>query len=357
MSLRVVQWATGSVGRAAVAAVRAHPELTLAGCWVHSAAKHGVDAGELAGIGPIGVPATRDAAEILALDADAVVYAPLVPDEREVEALLRSGKNVVTPVGWFYPEPARVAKLEAACAAGGVSLHGTGIDPGGVTEIFPLMISSMASAVTFVRGEEFSDIRTYDAPDVIRDIMGFGGTRERALAGPMVKLLDGGFRQSVSMILDGLGFSRDAYPEIRSVHEAGLATGTVPSPIGDVQPGQVAAQRFHWEAVAADEVVVRIGVTWLLGEADLEPGWTLGPEGERFEMEVRGEPDALVTIRGWQAESVSAGLLRNPGILATAAHCVNAIPYVCAAAPGVRTSLDLPVVAGRAHPRLLGAAR
>jgi hypothetical protein len=353
MALRVIQWATGSVGCAAIEAVRAHPDLTLVGCWVHSPAKDGADAGVLGGGEPIGVRATGSAEEILALDADAVVYSPLLPDDREVEALLRSGKNVVTPVGWFYPEPHRVAHLTAACEAGGVSLHGIGIDPGGVTEVFPLMLSSMASAVTFVRGEEFSDVRTYNAPDVVRDIMGFGGTRERALAGPMVKLLDGGFRQSVTMILDGLGFSRDRWPDVRSQHDVGLATGTIPSPIGDIEPGHVAAQRFHWEAVAGGEVVVRIGVNWLMGEADLEPGWDLGAGGERFEMEVRGEPDALVTIRGWQAESISSGLVRNPGITATAAHCVNSIPYVVAAPPGVRTALDLPVVTGRAHPRLL----
>jgi hypothetical protein len=355
MPLRVIQWATGSVGRAAIAAVARHPELELAGCWVHSPAKAGKDAGDLAGIGPLGVAATADAAEVHAIDADAVVYAPLVPDPREVAALLRSGKNVVTPVGWFYPDPARAGELTAAAEAAGVTLHGTGIDPGGVTEIFPLMISSMSSAVTFVRGEEFSDIRTYDAPDVVRDVMGFGGSPERAKAGPMVKLLDGGFRQSVRMVLDGLGFDAGHRPEIRTTHHVGVATGTITSPIGDIGPGRVAAQRFHWEAVAGGEVVVRIGVNWLMGEADLEPGWTLGPDGERFELEVRGEPDALVSIRGWQAESVSAGLLRNPGILATAAHCVNSIPYVVAAPPGIRTALDLPVVTGRAHPRLLAA--
>jgi 2,4-diaminopentanoate dehydrogenase len=360
MPLRVIQWATGSVGRAAIEAVRAHPDLTLVGCRVHSATKDGADAGELAGGGPLGVRATRDDDEILRLEADAVVYAPLLPDEREVEALLRSGKNVVTPVGWFYPDPARpdrVARLVAACEEGGVTLHGTGIDPGGVTEIFPLMISAMSSAVTSVRGEEFSDIRSYDAPDVVRDVMGFGGTREQAIAGPMVKLLDGGFRQSVAMVLDGLGFDPARRPAVRRTHDVGLATAAIALPIGDIAPGRVAAQRFRWEAVAGDEVVVRVGVTWLMGEENLEDGWTLGPDGERFEIEVRGEPDAVVTIRGWQARSVSAGLLRNPGILATAAHCVNSIPYVCAAAPGVRTSLDLPIVTGRAHPRLLGAGR
>ena len=71
---------------------------------------------------------------------------------------------------------------------------------------------------------------------------------------------------------------------------------------------------------------------------------------------MKGNPDTVVTIKGWQPETVEAGLVSNPGIVATAAHCVNAVPYVCAAPPGIVTSLDLPLVAGRAHPRLLGLA-
>src|SRR5690242_16347841 len=87
-TLRVIQWATGGVGRAAIQAVRDHPELELVGCWVHSADKVGVDAGELADAGVLGVPATNDVDTILATDADCVVYAPLLPDPAEVEALL-----------------------------------------------------------------------------------------------------------------------------------------------------------------------------------------------------------------------------------------------------------------------------
>jgi hypothetical protein len=49
---------------------------------------------------------------------------------------------------------------------------------------------------------------------------------------------------------------------------------------------------------------------------------------------------------------VAAGLVRNPGIVATANHGVSAIPYVCRAAPGIKTYLDLPLIAGRAAPPL-----
>ena len=47
MGLKVVQWATGGVGIAAISGVLEHPELELVGCWVHSEAKNGKDVGEI----------------------------------------------------------------------------------------------------------------------------------------------------------------------------------------------------------------------------------------------------------------------------------------------------------------------
>ena len=193
---KVIQWATGGVGKAAIQGVLRHPELQFVGCWVHSADKSGRDVGELAGEAPIGVLATNDIDELLALDADCVMYSPLLPDDQVVMRILRSGKNVVTPVGWVYPDrqsPA-VAAIEAACMAGNVTLHGSGIHPGGITERFPLMVSSLSSAITHVRAEEFSDLRTYNAPMVVREVMGFGLTPEQAMGGPMAVLLEAGFK-------------------------------------------------------------------------------------------------------------------------------------------------------------------
>ena len=349
MTLKVIQWATGGVGRAAIEHIRMHPDLELVGCWVHSAEKSGMDVGEIIGSEPIGVTATDSIEEILALEADCVLYSPLMPNPKEVAAILRSGKNVVTPLGWFWPSEEERARMEPAALEGGVTLHGTGIDPGGATEQQPLFFAGLSSAITFVRGEEYSDIRTYNAPDVVRHIMGFGQSPEEAMNGPMLALLAGGFEQSVRMCLDTLGFA-DA--EIRSLREVAVATAPIDSPIGTIEPGQVAAQRFAWEAFVGDVKVVRVAVNWLMGDEHLDPPWQYGPDGVRFEVEVKGDPDCQVTIHGWHPTTVAAGLERNPGIVVTAAHCVNSIPYVCAAEPGIVTFVQLPLVTGRAHPDL-----
>lgn len=350
MALRVVQWATGSVGVEAIRAVLQHPELELVGCWVHSKAKAGKDVGEIIGAEPVGVRATDSIEEILALDADAVVYAPLLPDAGEVAELLRSGKNVVSPVGWFYPAASEAAPLEAAAREGGVTLHGAGIGPGGATELFPLLLSVMSTAITHVRAEEFSDLRTYGAPDVLRHVMGFGGPPETALKGPMQRLLNGGFYQSVRLVVDRLGFHAD--PLIRTGQQIAVATAPIESPIGVIQPGQVAGRRFTWDAVVTNTIVVRVAVNWLMGEENLSPAWSFGPAGERYEMEIRGNPNTMVTVKGWQPDTVEEGLASNPGIVATAAHCVNSIPATCAAEPGIKSFFDLPPLTGRAHPLL-----
>ena len=350
MALRVIQWATGGVGRASIQGVVARPDLELVGVWVHSADKVGVDAGELAGIGPVGVAATDDVDALLALGADCVVYSPVMADEAVLARILASGADVVTPLGWFYPGTRDLSALEAACEAGGSTLHGTGIHPGGITERFPLMVSALTGSITHVRAEEFSDIRTYGAPDVVRHIMLFGATPEEAAASPMVQFLGLGFHQSVDMVAAQMGFRLDA--ERVSRHEVAVATKPIDSPIGPIEPGLVAAQRFTWEATVDGEPVITVRTNWFMGEEDLDPGWTFGPKGERFEVEVTGDPTSLVTFHGWHPPSIAAGLERNDGIVATANHCVSAIPAVVAAAPGIKTYLDLPLYAGKAAPHL-----
>ena len=350
MTYRVIQWATGGVGRAAIEGILDHPDLELAGAWVHSAEKEGKDLGELVGRGAVGVTATTDADALLASDADAVLYAPVMADPRVVDQILRAGKNVITPLGWFYPTPEDRDRMDESAKAGGVTLHGTGIHPGGITERFPLMVSALSSNITHVRAEEFSDIRTYGAPDVVRHVMLFGATPEEAEGSIMLDVLGAGFIQSVHMVADELGFPLD--DELQTSHEMAVATQPIDSPIGPIEPGLVAAQRFRWSGTVKGEPVVTAAVNWFMGQEHLDPGWSFGPEGERFEVSITGDPPVHLSFHGLHPDTIEEGLERNRGIVATAMHCVNAIPYVCAAEPGLKTYLDLPLVAGRAAPSL-----
>jgi hypothetical protein len=350
MAIKVIQWATGGVGRAAIEGVLDHPELELAGAWVHSAEKEGLDLGTLVGRDPVGVSATTDVDALLALDADCVLYSPFMADPAVVEQILRAGKDVVSPLGWFYPPAKERERFDAIAKESGTTLHGTGIHPGGITERFPLMVSALSGDITHVRAEEFSDIRTYGAPDVIRDWMLFGKTPEEARTSIMAEALGSGFRQSIWMVADVLGFDVDS--ELKTTHEMAVAAEPIDSPIGVIEPGLVAAQRFRWELTVDGTPVVTAAVNWLMGDNALDPAWEIGEAGERFEVEVTGDPSCLCTFTKLHPHSIEEGLERNAGIVATALHCVNAIPYVVAAEPGLRTYLDLPLVAGRADASL-----
>lgn len=346
MTLRVIQWATGNVGRAAIGGIVAHPELELVGCWVHSEAKDGVDAGTLAGIEPVGVAATADRDTILATDADCVVYAPMLADPADVHALLASGKSVVTPVGWVYPFVSHdVARIEAICREAGVVLHGTGIHPGGITERFPLVLSALCGDIRHVLAEEFSDIRTYATEFVVREVMMFGQQPEVAATSRMPELLGDGFGQSIDLLAEALGVELDA--QKASTHEFAVATAPIDTPVGPIEVGTVAAQRFTWSGTVGGRPVITAAVNWFMGEDHLDPAWSFGPEGERFEVRFDADPPLHVVFHGLHPESIEAGIERNAGIVATAMHCVNAIPAVCAAEPGIRTYLDLEPIHGR----------
>ena len=342
MTYRVVQWATGLLGKESIKGILAHPELELVGCWVHSDDKVGRDVGEICDIGPIGVKATNSLDEICALDADAVVYSPVMASTRDVIQLLESGKNVVTPVGWIYPaDTPGVAAIQAACMKGNATLHGTGINPGGITERFPLMLSALCRDITHVRAEEFSDIRNYPTDMVVREVMLFGKDPETAAKSPMIDILGHGFMQSIDMVCAELGWTIDE--EKTSKHEWAVATCDMDTPVGVIEKGTVAAQRFTWQGTVNGEPVMTVRVNWLMGSENLDPPWQLGEQ--RFEVEFDATPPVKTIFHGLHPPVVG----ENPeiGLIPPAEHCVNAIPYVVRAEPGIKTYLDLPLLAGR----------
>src|SRR5262249_32299835 len=119
---RVVQWATGNVGSHALRSIIQHPRMTLAGVYVTSAAKAGKDAGELCGLSPVGVKATRNIEDILALEPDCVLYMQQGCNFEDLCRLLESGINVVTTRDEVQNpaamDPAVRERVEAACQRG-----------------------------------------------------------------------------------------------------------------------------------------------------------------------------------------------------------------------------------------------
>ena len=77
MAYKVFQWASGGVGRHTARVAHERDSLELVGMHVFSDSKVGQDAGELVGIGPVGVAATNDIEAVKNSDADVVIHTPL----------------------------------------------------------------------------------------------------------------------------------------------------------------------------------------------------------------------------------------------------------------------------------------
>ena len=272
----------------------AHPELELVGCWVHSADKVGRDAGELAGIDPIGVPATTTSTRCCASTPTASSTRRCWPTPAMVGRMLALGqeRRHARSAGSTRGARRRRRARGGVPREGGVTLHGTGIHPGGITERFPLMVSALSSASRHVRAEEFSDIRTYAAPDVVRDIMLFGShARGGGRRARWSKSSAPGSASRSTWSPTSSGFALDAEQTHAATRWPWRPT-PIDSPIGVIEPGLVAAQRFTLggaRSTASRSITVARELVDGRGATSIRP-WTFGPEGERFEVEVDGRP-------------------------------------------------------------------
>ncbi|MFC3172676.1 hypothetical protein ACFOD9_00275 [Novosphingobium bradum] len=344
---KVIQWATGTVGRHAVRAVIEQPGLELVGAYVYDPAKSGRDIGEICGVAPIGVAATNDRAAILAMEADCVLYMPQGADREpagaidDICALLESGKNVISTAvtALIYPislGQGVVDRLNAACARGGVSFHGTGIEPGWGSECLPLAMSPLFRRIDSLLVQEILDYATYPSRATLFDGMGFGGPPQPH--GPMPVPLDqsGAFGAPLLMLADAFGATIESM-----VYECELAVAEEAFDVaaGRIEKGTVSGKRYSFTAMVKGRPAMKVEHVTRLG-AHTAPHW---PQGRGWHVTIKGDPDmTLQTII-----APDGGDENDQGCLGTAMHAVHAIAPVVEAAPGIRTFLDLPMIVGR----------
>ncbi|HZM30646.1 MAG TPA: hypothetical protein VFB77_09175 [Acidimicrobiales bacterium] len=336
-TFRVVQWATGNIGARSLRSVIEHPGLELAGVYVHSDDKAGRDAGDLCGLDATGVLATTDADEIVALGADCVLYMPRALDADDVCRLLAAGTNVVTTRGEFHHPPSMDPELreriEAACAGGGTSIHSTGSSPGFISEALPLVLTSIQRRLDRLTIDEFADLSQRNSPGLLFEVMGFGrppaAFDERRLGHGRVS-----FGPSLRLLADALGAPLD---DVQASGEVATATRTVEIAAGTVEAGTVAAQRLTVAGMRDGKALLRFRATWYC-TAELDPAFDARPTGWRVTV----EGDAPLDVALPFPVPIERMGEMSPGY--TAHRAVNAVPVVCAAPPGIRTTVDLPQI-------------
>ena len=344
MAFRVIQYATGTTGRLTLKTLFERPDMKLVGLGVTNPAKIGKDAGEIAGGKPTGVLATDDIDALCAMDADVVLHMPLPSalmrdgprhDEDVICKFLASGKNVITTVGYVYPKaygPDAVARIEAACAKGKSSLHGTGFNPGFVSDVLPATLLSMSARVDRVFIQDVSDFALHPAASFVHDYLGFGTTPDQfAQRKAFADYTNALFSESVMLLADSLGARVD---EIRPSLEYHLAIEDFQIASGAIRKGTVSATCGRWQAMVGGHLLIDV---WLIYRARGDQGTQWGSD-KPFVFRIEGRPNFNLQL---EHDWISSGLWGSAG------HAVNAIPHVVAAAPGIRTFLDLPMI--RAH--------
>jgi 4-hydroxy-tetrahydrodipicolinate reductase len=338
VAIRVVQWTTGNVGRESVKAIAANPGLELVGCYAWSDSKVGTDAGELAGIAPLGVIATNDVDVLLGLKPDCVVYNPMWPSVDEMVRILEAGVDVVTTAAFINGRRlgADRDRLVDACQRGGSSLFGTGVSPG-FAELVALTVAGICSRIDKVTVKEEADTTFYDSPATERPV-GFGqpidapGLTDMARDGTAV------FGEAVAMVADALGVELD---EIVCEAEFAQTTADVEMASWTIPAGCVAGVAASWQGRVGDRTVVELSVRWKKGST-LDPDWAIEKDG--WQIEIQGLPTVTTTLDflpppDFEAETIEDFMVI--GHIITAIPALNAIPAVVAAAPGIVSYPDL----------------
>jgi hypothetical protein len=348
MSLRVIQFSTGNVGRHALRSIIRRPGLELVGVHANNPDKVGHDAAELCGFSdPTGVVATDDLDALLALEADCVVYtsqAETRPDLalKEITAFLAGGTNVVgTSLVWLvYPPHADAwlrEPLEAACAAGGTTMYVNGIDPGFSGDLLPLAALSLAERADEILVQEICDYGSYDDAEFTGVSFGFGTSPDVVpmlfVPGVLASIWGG----PVQLLADELGVVVD---ELRERHETWTATEAIDCTMMTVAPGEVAAVRFAVEGIVDGHPMITMEHINRLTAA-AAPDWPMPPGGRPgvHRVVVKGSPGIEINTHVGNDQTDH----NEAGVIATAAKVVNAIAAVCAAPPGLTSLRDLPV--------------
>jgi hypothetical protein len=346
MPLRVVVWATGGIGSNAIRAIARRPDLDLVGVWVHSPEKVGRDAGELAGRDPLGIAATGDADVLIGLRPDCVVYAASGP-ERDAGAvpdyvrLLEAGINVVTTTSTrlVFPEAYDAgprALLATAAEAGGASLFASGIFPGFASDQLALVAATRSSSIRTLRAIEVSLNDHYPVAEVMMDGMGFARPMDFEPLLSLPGYIPMAWQAPIRLIAQGLGAELDTIEgqldRALTSRDIEVAFGTIPAgTVGAVKT--VAKGIVHGREAIVVEHVIRMA-------RDVAPDWPSSDNDATYLVSIEGDPDIELRLTLGEAEGHDAG---ESAMTATAMRVVNAIPYVVDAAPGLLSSLDLPL--------------
>lgn len=333
--MRVIQWATGAIGKTTLRAVLDSPDLDLVGLYVYGSKKAGRDAGDIARRPLTGVTATRDVDEILALDADVVLHAPRLQlpyqhHDDDICRLLRSGKNVITTAGHHYPRAhgsSRDDMFRQAALDGGVTLYGVGISPGVIGERLALALSGVAVSLDRIEIDEVLDASGMPDPDFAFTVMGMGSDPSEVdlSAGALPVLFGQLYLETLQFMADRMGVTFD---RVEPDHHIEVADTDLTVKAGVIRKGTVVATEWRWHGIVDDAPFLTLAIIWTM-----DPTLPRYAGRDHWTVRMTGRPNVVMTLN--LVEPDEPGVRTTAAQYITAGPVIRAIPAVVAAPPGI----------------------
>jgi len=357
--LRVFQFATGNVGTEMVQKTMQHPDLELVGLFCYSEDKVGRDAGDIVGIGSIGIAATGSLDDVLAARPDCVTFFGVWPDIDLFCRLLEAGINVVTTSDWItgysrdvnftHPSGKKATELiEEACRRGGATFYGTGMNPG-LAQIIAIVSTAGLSRIDHITVTETVDVSCHHSIETWKR-HGYGRPVEDPEIPVMFRAGATVFVDSIHLIADCCGIDIDAVDfEI----ELGACTEEVDLGWWVLPKGSVGASLAKYIGKSKGEPRIEVHLEWQM-TPKTKPKWNVQ---NCYLMTVRGNPQImnrhmiLPAMDSGQMDWSDPAYMTSIGMTITGMPALNAVRPVCDAKPGLMTSADLPLraFAGRFH--------
>lgn len=351
MAIRVAHVGTGNVGRLALSELVTNPAFELTAVCVSTPEKVGRDAGDLAGVGiETGIAAVNDLDAVLATAPECVVYCAMgdtrLPDAMaDVMRILAAGSNVVgsSPGLLQYPwgviPDKYIARVQRAAEQGNSSIFITGVDPGFINDLLPFALAGTCQRIEQVRCMEIHDYASYDGAEVMH-YMGFGRSLDEVPMLLQPGVLGIAWGTAIRQLAAGLGIEVD---EITESYQREPAPEDFEIAVGPVAKGTQAVLQFEIRGMVDGQAAIVIEHITRL-RPDLRPDWPQPASGGgSYRIEITGEPSYAVDI----VPSSRNGDHNHAAIVGAAGRIVNAIPAVLTATPGIRTTLDLPLITGK----------
>ena len=339
-TIKIIHWGLGAMGSGMARLLNSKTGLESVGALDRDPAKVGRDLGEVINLGRnLGVPVSdANKFDFASSGADLVIIATSSFTREVFEQLIvvaNSGANIITIAEEMaFPwasEPELAQQLDKVAVENGISILGTGINPGFVLDTLVIALTGPCLDVKKISAARINDLSPF-GPTVMAT-QGVGATPKEFEAG----LADGsivghvGFTESINMIAKAVGWEID---EIKETREPIISTLRRQTAYAVVEPGNVAGCRHTAQGLYRGNVLIE-----LIHPQQILPGLEGVETGDYINIE--GEPNINLKIQP-----------EIPGGLGTMAMAVNMIPQVIAAKPGLLSMADLPVPAA-----LLGDVR